>query len=165
MATTEKTCFKCNVIKPITDFYVHPQMGDGRLNKCKQCSKKDVSRNYYANIDHYKEYERGRANAPHRLEIRANYAATENGKLALRRGVMAWVLRNPAKRAAQIAVGNAIRDGKIRKQPCEICSNQKAQAHHDDYSKPLEVRWLCTTHHSEWHKHNKPKCPDKKIAA
>lgn len=29
MTTTIKTCFKCNVEKPITDFYVHPAMGDG----------------------------------------------------------------------------------------------------------------------------------------
>jgi len=61
----------------------------------------------------------------------------------------AWQTRNPEKRAAHVALGNAIRDGKLRKGPCEVggdCEG-KVQAHHDDYSKPLEVRWLCKRHH------------------
>jgi hypothetical protein len=37
-----KKCFKCNQIKPLSDYYKHPQMGDGHLNKCKCCTKKDT---------------------------------------------------------------------------------------------------------------------------
>lgn len=43
-----------------------------------------------------------------------------------------------------------IRRGKVVPQPCEVCG-QKAEAHHDDYNKPLEVRWRCTAHHLELH--------------
>jgi len=44
MAT--KICFKCNQEKDLDDFYKHPQMGDGHLNKCKECNKTDVRENY-----------------------------------------------------------------------------------------------------------------------
>ena len=49
-----------------------------------------------------------------------------------------------------------IRSGKLIRQPCEVCgTNEKVEAHHDDYTKPLEVRWLCKKHHAEHHKQEK----------
>lgn len=147
-----KTCFKCLVEKPITEFYVHPAMGDRRLNKCKECTKADVRANYRANIEHYKAYEQERATLPHRVEARRQYAQTPEGRIAGNRAKRQFLERNPLKRAAHVATNNAIRDGRIIPQPCEVCGATKAQAHHDDYSKPLDVRWLCTTHHAEHHK-------------
>lgn len=59
----------------------------------------------------------------------------------------------------------AIRTGVLVQQPCEVCGKtgtmadgrNVVQAHHDDYNKPLEVRWLCQQHHHEWHTRNKPR--------
>jgi ribosomal protein S27AE len=51
-------------------------------------------------------------------------------------------------KARQIAY-EAIKTGKLIKQPCEKCGKIDVDAHHDDYSKPLEVRWLCEKHHRE----------------
>lgn len=55
------------------------------------------------------------------------------------------------KRRARTAVSNAIRDGRLTRRPCYGCGCEAAQAHHDDYSKPLDVRWLCTTCHAAEH--------------
>lgn len=57
----------------------------------------------------------------------------------------------------------AIASGKLAKMPCEICGDMETQAHHDDYNKPLEVRWLCEKHHKEWHAKNTPKYIKKTI--
>ncbi len=46
----------------------------------------------------------------------------------------------------------ACKSGKIKKQPCEICgSTHRVAGHHDDYSKPLDVKWLCPKHHGILH--------------
>lgn len=57
---------------------------------------------------------------------------------------------------AKDKVRDAIKSGKLIKKSCEVCGNEKVQAHHDDYNKPLEIRWLCRRCHSEWHRKNSP---------
>jgi hypothetical protein len=50
---------------------------------------------------------------------------------------------------ASRTVAWAIRRRELTKKPCEICGKPRTQAHHEDYSKLLEVRWLCRKHHRE----------------
>jgi hypothetical protein len=59
--------------------------------------------------------------------------------------------RDPVRLRAKQLVRNAIRRGDLTRKPCEVCGD-RAQAHHDDYSKPLVVRWLCTVHHGYEHR-------------
>jgi hypothetical protein len=55
------------------------------------------------------------------------------------------------KRAVHLTT-TAIANGTLVRQPCEVCgTTRKIDAHHDDYSKPLEVRWLCRSHHRQHH--------------
>jgi len=57
-------------------------------------------------------------------------------------------MTEPKKRARNLA-NNAVRDGKLVKQRCEQCDWPVAEKHHDDYTKPLEVRWLCVWCHAK----------------
>jgi hypothetical protein len=133
-----KRCFKCDQTKPTSEFYGHPQMADRTLSKCKECTRKDVRENRTKNIEYYRAYDRMRF---HRPDRRAQH----------KRNFIRYAAMHPERRAAQCAVSNAVRDKRLFKQPCEVCGSAKVEAHHDDYSKPLEVRWLCKEHHMAHH--------------
>ena len=62
----------------------------------------------------------------------------------------AWRKIFPERKNAQAKVFRALLSGKLTKQPCFICG-EKAEAHHPDYSRPLDVVWLCPSHHREAH--------------
>ena len=69
-----------------------------------------------------------------------------------------WHERNPGKKAEYQQTTRADSPQKtwarntLERGCCEVCEEHDAQGHHDDYSKPLEVRWLCRTHHMELHR-------------
>jgi hypothetical protein len=132
-----KTCFKCDTFKPLDEFYPHPRMADGHLNKCKECTKRDVKTRYDEKPEMVVAYERERARTPHRRAKAAEYLRT-------------FRARYPEKNRARQLISAALRTGKIERRPCEACgSTDRVEAHHDDYSRPLDVRWFCFTHHRE----------------
>lgn len=59
--------------------------------------------------------------------------------------------REPIQDAARRLVQRAVKRGTMTRLPCEVCGETKSEGHHDDYSKPLDVRWLCRKHHTEHH--------------
>lgn len=133
-----KQCISCKEIFNIKQFYVHPRMADGRLNKCKECCKRDVKKNYWRKIKQYREYERERSQRPERKAKLIEYQRKRRRKY-------------PEKDRARAAVARAIERGNLIRMPCEICGEKKSEAHHDDYAKHLDVRWLCLKHHREAH--------------
>ena len=151
----KKKCTSCFVEKNLkTEFYKHSAMADGYLNKCKECVKIRVRKHRDMNLEYFRKYDKKRyLEQPHRKE--ASRRSYENWVLKNPDGPTVtsreWRKRNPEKYKAQNAVNNAIARGKLKKQPCKICG-KKAQAHHEDYSKPLDVEWLCHTHHAEVHR-------------
>jgi hypothetical protein len=134
----QKRCFKCRKTKPLNEFYTHTEMADGHLNKCKTCTKRDVKRRYYDPrfIDRIRIYEKFRNTTPERKQNRKVYERRRR-------------LNNPGKARCSQWINNAVRDGRIKRLPCEVCGNLKSQGHHDDYRKPQQVRWLCFKHHRE----------------
>ena len=78
-----KVCFKCGERKPLSEYYKHKQMGDGHLNKCKACTKKDVKERYFdlAEDESFYEKERARGREKYkRLEYKDKYKYTPVSK-------------------------------------------------------------------------------------
>ena len=149
-----KNCFKCGQSKPLGDFYKHKAMRDGYLGKCKECTKADVLAHRQENLEKIREYDRERSMLPHRVQARKEYGKTENGKAARKRAMDNFRKNNKEKYKAHTMVKNALRNGSIQKP--EICSSCGAsgriEGHHHDYSKPLEIEWLCNSCHRDRHK-------------
>jgi len=133
-----QVCFKCKEEKSLDEFYKHSEMTNGHLGKCKECTKKDVRENYRKTSQQLAVYDKLRNSNPERRSRRIER------QRELRK-------TNPQKYRARRAVWVTIKNGTMTKQPCEICGEVRAEAHHDDYSKQLEVKWLCYAHHLEVH--------------
>lgn len=148
-----KTCFKCLKSLPLEAFYKHSAMGDGHLGKCKECTKLDVKAHRLENIERIRAYDKLRASVPHRVAARKEYAKTEAGKAAHKKALKVSKERFPDRTKARYAVSNAIRDGRLS--PWPVCAvpecAEKPEAHHPDYSRPLDVVWLCGSHHKQAH--------------
>ena len=63
-----------------------------------------------------------------------------------------WVENNPEKYAAHTALNTAIAAGRITRPGACVCGNNKLEAHHEDYSRPLDVDWLCRNCHQLIHR-------------
>ena len=134
-----KNCNKCNTDKENSEFHKRAASIDGLAAICKECQK---------------AYDKGRADDPNRKLARILYSKTEAGLIAGARAKKKYIESNPVKRKAHAITGNAIKGKKLFKEPCEVCGSSVVHAHHDDYAKPLNIRWLCPTHHQEWHDKN-----------
>jgi len=124
-------CKNCHQKKEASAFYLSNQ------SRCKECIKESVRVNRLEKIDYYRAYDKMRAAQPHRIAL----AKRVNSE---------WKAAHPMRRAANVVVGNAVRDGRLKKQPCWVCG-EKAVAHHPDYDRPLDVVWLCQPHHKQAH--------------
>lgn len=142
-------CGKCKSDKREEDFY------RSNKTKCKECVREAVRNNRMANQSYYREYDRHRAkNDPKVAERAKKYQSTDAGKSSKKKAMDRYRRYNPVKYKAHNIVNNALRDGHITKEPCEVCGSEFSHAHHDDYFKPLCVRWLCAAHHQQWHAEN-----------
>lgn len=149
MAT--KICRECGRTLSFGSFYVHPRMADGHLNKCKDCVRSRVGKHRQDNIDRILAYDRQRGDLPHRVLARKAYAQSSIGKERVAVGSTAWSKRNPEKIYATRAVSSAVKMGRLVKQPCS-CGNPRSEGHHEDYTKPLDVIWMCRQCHAAYHK-------------
>lgn len=124
------TCASC-----LSVFWVDEMApnGSSKPSYCKECSNRIRRENRERNLSRSRKYWRDYYRI-HSLKIR------ECRKIRY--------YSSPEKEKAGVAVFKA----SLSKQPCELCRTlDSVEAHHDDYNKPLEVRWLCSKHHRRLH--------------
>jgi hypothetical protein len=133
-----KVCTNCKEKKKVTEFFKNKTTEDGYHYWCKECKSK-ANRKY---------------NELNKKSIRLNKKKyNESHREILRKSNKSWKNKNPHKIEAERKISYAIRIGKIKKQNCTKCDSSKdLHAHHEDYTKPLEIIWLCRTCHFQRHK-------------
>jgi hypothetical protein len=136
-----KRCPDCGEAKLVKAFSRDKRQEDGRCRRCKRCQ-----------AEYHRRWREGRREKD--AQRQRDWRAANPGKLASQ--AFRSRVRNPEKHKARNAAKNAVRDGVLRKPDlCEDCgvqfSRNELHAHHDDYNKPLDVRWLCRPCHDERH--------------
>ena len=154
-----KTCFKCGNTKPLGDFYRHPQMADGHLGKCKTCAIQDARDRYHIKVNDMEWVWEERAR--NRDKYRRLYGTWNHDANAARAAQRRWTRNNRHKRHAQAVLAYALRRARIAKpKTCQRCgaepSHRDLHGHHHDYSKPLDVEWICSGCHGVEHRAARP---------
>ena len=123
-----KRCITCGESKEPCDFWKNSKAKDGLASSCKPC------------VRAYKK----------------SYYATDAGKAARVRTSKAQIAKDMVQQRSRRQTHAAIKAGRLVRGACEVCGDPNTHAHHDDYNKPLDVRWLCPPHHQEWHNEKTP---------
>lgn len=156
-----KVCPRCKNDLPRSEYYLKPN-GNLAASWCKACMRFNSQRYYHSpkGQEHFSAYRKtdtrreslGRYNnSPKRKATSQRYY--DSGKAVA--GYRARAAKDPEwkkKRNAQARALWALKHGKIERGPCvyahlDNCRG-RMEMHHDDYDKPLEVRWVCRSHHT-----------------
>jgi len=139
-----KICTSCGVPQEEIFFGKKSANNDGLCYMCKDCTRIYNHKRYLKNRDEILDRS-SKYNREHKDTIKK--PSKEKAYKAYKK----WYLANKEKKSAHAKLAYAVKHGKLLKQSCSVCKDPKSEAHHVDYSKPLEVIWLCKKHHGELH--------------
>jgi len=151
-----KDCITCKKLLELDCFHKDKRRKDGHRSECKECASARCRKWCRENKEKYREclrkwYRKNREKK--HAAAREWYRANKERASATARE---YRQANPEKRKAQQAVNDAIRAGKLYKGPCIFCgTKENVDGHHDNYSKLLDVIWMCRKHHREFHMHKR----------
>ena len=142
---TNKECTNCKQIKPLDDYFRYSRRKDGHNSICKVCNRLQLKLSY----EKHKEgrlkrgreyYKENRAKVIKRIRKYYKDGRKEHNP-------------DPAKEDARHKLHYAVKTGVIKRLSCSVCDKPNAHAHHEDYTKPLDVMWLCVQHHADRHRY------------
>ena len=142
-----KICRTCNIEKDISFFGKHIAEKDGLRRHCKSCRSEEA----IMACENNPEYRKLRAKSA------LKYQKLHRDKINLykREYDKKDKIRAQAHRliAQRVYTTRNRKELRIEKKPCEKCNSvYRIHAHHPDYTKPLDVKWLCAKHHGEAHR-------------
>ena len=152
-----KTC-KCNICKqllPFEMFSKNKSKLQGINSTCKKCDKKQSLRYYYANRENvlprmHKYYRDNKQKC--RVVQKAYYLKHRPEYLERNRQER---IKYPLKIQSRHELNHAIEGGELKRGRCEDCGKtpdqEKIYGHHEDYNKPLDIVWLCSSCHMRRH--------------
>ena len=143
-----KVCSGCGKRKEDSEFAVNRASGDGLTYRCRVC------------LADYQRGRRERLNASRPSDWKKKTDDMVAYRLAwkeahpdyMTRVKKEWWEKNRDRLRTKEKVKYALKTGKLVKTACQVCGEEKVEGHHPDYSKPLDVVWLCKAHHAEIHK-------------
>ena len=167
-----KACLVCGEVKPLDDYHRDSNTRSGRRTRCKVCLSVYKKNYYRANREvqvayarQYRKEHPGRAAESMRRSRAANPEISranlrryrERHPDRVRKRNTEYRNRNKDKVNAREAVHRAIRLGDLTPATeCERCAHDfsvyRRESHHADYSKRLEVEWLCALCHKRHHR-------------
>jgi rubredoxin len=132
----KRTCRTCGEPKPLEEMTKNKKGLHGRAKVCKMCTA-TYMRNWTKTRDLYENKRRWRM----------------GNRESVRESSRRWREKNIDKALVQQVLNAAVKKGTvIRPKKCSGCNGTcKPQGHHDDYSNPLDVRWLCPRCHRAHH--------------
>jgi hypothetical protein len=132
----EKYCRGCKETRPVSFFHPRKDRPCGYYASCRLCVNKRGALYKRKNFERIKQkFKPKKRPASKRME---DFQKMKE--------------KFPEKIMARTICRNAVALGKLKRLSCEECGEGKSQAHHEDYSKPLDVKWLCRKHHAIIHR-------------
>lgn len=141
----KKKCCICRKSKFSSSFYHCSSNASGLDYRCKKCDRN--------RLRVWRKSPRAKALENVRIErVREQhkrYRQSVKGRKVSSAKAKRMAKKYPEKFKARYKLRYAVSRGTILRKPCEVCGNKVVQGHHEDYSKPLVVKWLCDTHHKQ----------------
>lgn len=146
----EKKCSKCGSLKTLDQFGARKNRASGYQSECRKCARDNAKKWQKENQERIIEYNRKRYEKFPEISQGYRLRNLERHREYARKSYAKTLLECPEKLRARSKVAWAVRTGKlVRPESCSSCSNmgKRIEAHHEDYSRPYDVVWLCPKCH------------------